>query len=324
MELFRELKKTLQQGSTCVLCVIVEANGSTPRHQGSYMLVKDGKIIAGTVGGGIAEYQTLHTAEECLINKKSTSLYVEMGETKGILENQSVCGGSLFIRCIYLEPEKENELPLWLKVFCDFLDKQIPCYLLIPKSDGVIYTGTLSEWEKKKLHESDFSSIDLKDYYWEAFGTEGKVYLFGAGHVAKALVKLLHMLSFQVVVLDDREELLQQKIFVDSSVTKKINYEDFALPIKEHDYVVVATRGHQYDIEVLKNVLQTKACYIGVMGSRRKAQMVYEYLLQEGYPKETLSRMISPIGISIGSETPEEVAVSIAAQLIQMRRQYKL
>jgi len=129
-------------------------------------------------------------------------------------------------------------------------------------------------------------------------------------------------LGFRTTVLDDREEFASRERF--PSPVEVVVLEDFSdclskCPIDEESYLVIVTRGHLHDKAVLSQALRTRAGYIGMIGSKRKRDSIYRALLDEGFSRDDLGRVHSPIGLDIGAETPEEIAVSIAAELIQVR-----
>lgn len=149
----------------------------------------------------------------------------------------------------------------------------------------------------------------------------GRVLLFGAGHVARALAALLPALEFEYWVVDDRPEFAVKEAFPGAA---GVLCEDMAAAVDrleptEEDLIVIMTRGHEHDYEVLRKALTTPAGYIGLMGSRRKIAMTRQKLEKEGFGPEQFDRVSTPIGLSIGAETPEEIAVSILAQMIQVR-----
>lgn len=149
----------------------------------------------------------------------------------------------------------------------------------------------------------------------------GTVYLFGAGHVSRALAKILGMTEFRYVVYDQRQEAVVREEFPGAEALYCGPYEDAMEtvgPLGEEDYVVVMTPGHQADYEVLAQILRTPARYIGCIGSRRKAAAVRERLLAAGSSEADVDRIHSPIGLNIG-ETPAEIAVSVAAEIIAVR-----
>jgi xanthine dehydrogenase accessory factor len=175
------------------------------------------------------------------------------------------------------------------------------------------------------------SSFDLNDensvcggsmeVFIEPIITSEKLYIFGAGHVGQALGKIATMTGFNVIIIDDREEYANRERFPEAH---KIIVSDFGdsfqqLEIDDNSFIVIVTRGHTFDELVLELACQTKAKYIGMIGSKKKIQSVFNNLQQKGISNEKLSEIHAPIGLDIGSETPSEIAVSILAEMIQFR-----
>ena len=157
---------------------------------------------------------------------------------------------------------------------------------------------------------------------YESALKSGKVYIFGGGHVSQALVPVLASVGFRCVVLEDREEFLQKELFPGAWEVRRVCNDRISetVKIREEDYVCILTRGHKDDMIIQAQVLQTKASYIGVIGSRRKAAAVAAVLKEKYHiSSEELKRVHTPIGLPIGAETPAEIAVSIAAELIRCR-----
>jgi xanthine dehydrogenase accessory factor len=156
----------------------------------------------------------------------------------------------------------------------------------------------------------------------EPLGSEGVVYIFGAGHIGQQLAALTALVGFQTVVLDDREEFASDGRF--ASADRIIIPDSFeqamdGLEVDQHSYIVIVTRGHRHDQTVLAQALKTRAGYIGMIGSSRKCASTYEALAREGFTTEDLGRVHCPVGLPIGAQTPEEIAVSIVAELIQAK-----
>jgi len=149
------------------------------------------------------------------------------------------------------------------------------------------------------------------------------LYIFGGGHVSQQIVPLAARVDFNVTVIDDRSEFADPRLFPEARKVLQHRFEDVleALPVDSSSFLVIVTRGHTYDKDVLAQSLKTNARYVGMIGSRRKRDIIYEKLLEEGYTRKDLDRVHSPIGLSIGAETPAEIAVSIVAELIQKRAQ---
>ena len=159
-------------------------------------------------------------------------------------------------------------------------------------------------------------------FFIEPTFVPGTVFLFGAGHVSQQVAEVAALVKFRTVVLDDREEFANPQRFPKADqIIVLLSFEQaFAgLEIDSDSYVVIVTRGHLHDKTVLEQALRTKAGYIGMIGSRRKRDMLYQTLLSEGFTQEDIDRVHCPIGLNIGGETPEEIAVSIVAELIKAR-----
>lgn len=162
-------------------------------------------------------------------------------------------------------------------------------------------------------------------FYIEPLSSYGTVYIFGAGHISQKLAVMTGMVGFRTVVLDDREEYANKVRFptADSVVVvndNRIVFQD--LPLDPESYLVIVTRGHLHDKDILQQALLSEAVYVGMIGSKRKREEIYRALEKEGFLREQLEKVYSPIGISIGAESPEEIAVSITAELIQVRNNH--
>ena len=291
-ELYRKLLAQLEEGQDTVLAFITEGDGSIPRTTGAYMLVgREGRIF-GTIGGGNLEYQAVLHAQELVQEKKSEYREYDLGtgEGKGL---GMVCGGRVKV-CFYFMNGAHGEAESLAQALA--AQEQYRSYWI-------------------------FFALDGKTYYAEEFCYDGKVYLFGGGHLAQELVPVLHHLDFCCIVLDDREEYVDKALFPDAGQTMLVDFTklDEILSIRKNDYLVIVTRGHRCDADAEAFALRTGASYIGVVGSRRKTKYVREILEAQGFTGEQLDSVYAPIGIEIGSETPAEIAISIAAQLIQIR-----
>ena len=158
------------------------------------------------------------------------------------------------------------------------------------------------------------------DYCLEETNRQGTtVYIFGGGHVAQELVPVLNHLNFTCIVFDDRPEFANPDIFPEAEkcIVGSFEHLNDYIEIGPQDFVCIMTRGHQFDYLVEKQILKTPASYIGVMGSRSKTKIIREKLLADGFREEEVGRLKSPIGLDIKAETPAEIAISIAGELIQ-------
>ncbi len=156
----------------------------------------------------------------------------------------------------------------------------------------------------------------------EAVQSLGVAAIFGAGHVSKALAELTHLTNFYTVIIDDRAEYANAERFplADQILTpNRMDEELESMRLTDDAYIVIVTRGHLLDKVVLNSALKTPATYIGMIGSRRKCALIFDELRRTGWRNEDLARVHAPIGIPIAAETPEEIAVSIIAEMIQHR-----
>lgn len=202
---------------------------------------------------------------------------------------------------------------------------------LVDAEGNILAGGTLpSEWQQlaaasAKTLDSRQLTLAGQDFFVDRLGSRGTVYLFGAGHVSRQVARLTAMLDFRTVVIDDREAFANKERFPQAE--EVVVVDDFAnavkhLSVTSDSYFVIVSRGHLHDQQLLRQALQTPAVYIGMIGSRRKRDLIYQSLKTEGITVEELKRVHAPIGIPIDAETPEEIAVSIAAELIAVRRRH--
>lgn len=162
------------------------------------------------------------------------------------------------------------------------------------------------------------------DVFLELHHPTPELVIVGAGHVAQPLCTLGALLGLEVTILDDRPQLATAERFPEAHRLIRVDFGDpFAdVPLHAWSHVVLVTRGHKYDYECLRGVLQEAAlpAYIGMIGSRRRVRATFEALLKEGIPRERLTSVHAPIGLDIGGETPAEIAVSVAAELVRHKR----
>ena len=160
------------------------------------------------------------------------------------------------------------------------------------------------------------------EIYIEPVLPAATLYIFGAGHVAWNLYKVARLAGFDVVVTDDRETYANRERFPDARDIYADEYERVMsqLAPNESSYIVIVTRGHRDDMRVLRWAAETPAKYVGMIGSQRKTIAIYKELEKEGIAADKLARVYAPVGLDIGAITPEEIAVSIVAELIALRR----
>jgi len=147
-------------------------------------------------------------------------------------------------------------------------------------------------------------------------------FIFGGGHISKSLSKVANLAGFSTVIVDDRESFANRERFPEAEAVHAAEYEQVfpSLAINETSYLIVVTRGHRDDMRVLKLAIATNARYIAMIGSKRKVLNVVRELEKEGIPREAFERLYAPMGLDIGAISPEEIAISVAAEMIAVRR----
>ena len=195
---------------------------------------------------------------------------------------------------------------------------------------------SIMAWKCDKCGMPNFGDEDCKlcgtpkpenpEEFVEEFGLETTAYIFGGGHVGLALETVLRYVNFKTVVLDDREDYANRQRFADADEVKIIS--DFkhafdGLELTENSYIIIVTRGHAGDYDVLKDALRQPSAYVGMIGSKRKNAVLFDKLRAEGYSEEDIARIHAPIGLPIQAETPEEIAISVVAEMIQVRASHE-
>ena len=227
-----------------------------------------------------------------------------------------ICGGDMLVAFQYLSQQDLSRF----ESLINYQKQDQECwYDLNIHEDRFSYTITTKK-DDHHLNRSYFNQ-DKEIIFTQPILQKGMVYIFGGGHISKELAILLHRVSFKTTVVDNDEQFIKQEDFPTSTcllcpfdkITQKIK-------LTPEDYVVIVTRGHEFDAEVLAEVLGYPLAYIGMIGSRQKIRATYEKLSKENhYHQEDFERVHAPIGLSIGAQTPEEIAVSIGAELISIR-----
>lgn len=177
--------------------------------------------------------------------------------------------------------------------------------------------------KKRILTLEESKEIPKKTVYRETLLAKPKVIILGGGHVSLALAKLLKMIEFHVVVVDAREEFANKERFLCADEVYCMGFQEF-LDTKEfgaHAYYVIVTRGHKDDYTCLSGLIRRQKTYLGMIGSRKKVALSFDKLREEGYSEEEIAQVYAPIGLSIGAQTPAEIAVSIVAQIIQKKNE---
>jgi xanthine dehydrogenase accessory factor len=346
--IFACLKEFIDTQTPCVFATVIEASGSTPQVPGSSAIIGKSGLLAGTVGGGPAEYQVVCKAMVAVESGISEIITFELDGNlpKG---SDSICGGQMTV-LIDASPEKHK---------VTFENLTIARHHHYP---GILVT---------LIEEKDANAININRIWFEETNPSGfpdnlypmlqstmlqmlaqpstngfrkmaipgspkelvsfvcletilpppSLVIAGAGHVGKALARIGKFLGFEVSVWDDRREYANAVNIPDADHHYSCSLDDLPaqIVINQYSYLVIVTRGHQFDAEVLQKWILTKPAYLGMMGSRTKIAQMRQQFLEQGWAMpEEWDRVHTPIGLKIGAKTVEEIAISIAAELIQV------
>jgi xanthine dehydrogenase accessory factor len=333
----------LEAGSPIVLVSIISIQGSTPRQGGTKMMVDADGRAYGTIGGSLLEADAIQQSRDVLSRGKSKVLSYDL-TGQDASSPDMICGGKVEVLLEYFSPSQPNRdfSRLWYEaarrgkdfyVLTHFkggdMTFEVLGHAILYPDNTSAGNGSLTAPDIEKLRPElhNISTTDILALgdirvMVDRVRKLKTLYCFGGGHVAVPTARLAALVGFRVVVIDDRPEFANAERFPEAHnvlVTEDFDHALEGLEIDEDSYIVIVTRGHQYDRTVLEQSLKTGAGYIGMISSRRKRDAVYNILMAAGVKKEQLEAVHSPIGINIGGETPEEIAVSIVAELISER-----
>ena len=346
-EVFEEATNQLNEKHPLVIATVVRTKGSTPQKPGAKLLVRNDGSGVGTLGGGCVEGDIWYAAKQLMKNRGSAeTIGYELNEEIAA-QDGLVCGGTMFflvdpiyekgqealfldeINSAYLGGEPVALASL-VKTTPD-IDSKLGGKLLI-RSDGSV-EGTLgadnlnSEAIKYGIELMAYGNSKYvrsetgAEYFVEGYTTPPQIILCGGGHVSRAIYTFAVNLCFNLTVIDDREEFANKTRFpLANVVVAESSAEGFrSIEINKNTFIVIATRGHRYDHVSLEAALNTSASYIGLLGSKRKTILIYEELLSKGVSIDRIKDVRAPIGLDINARTPEEIAISIMAEILMIR-----
>lgn len=334
--------KLLKCGASFALATILESSGSTPREAGASMLIMADGAIVGTVGGGVLEALVIESAGQVI--KSGSADVVEYAlDQHAAASIGAICGGRVKVLIDSIRAEDPNNLSYFEQLFraagaCSQLvlipdsGKLKPRNQCLMRYDGKIIGAEgygpeiVSQLQTMQEAEKHITRAENFRVFLFPVDTNITVYIFGAGHCGEKLASALHPVGFSTVIIDDRREFCQRERFpyAEELIVPEWMGAPFEhIRFEDDSYIVIVTRGHMQDELVLFRALKTNAGYIGMIGSKKKCATIFQHLLDAGFTEADIRRVYSPIGIPIGAETPEEIAVSIAAELIKVRAEKK-
>lgn len=338
---YQLVNQHLSAGKELVLARIIRRSGSTPRDVGSMCIITHDNQILGTVGGGLLEYK-VHQKASTMFEDRRSYIYKFTLSNDDLAKNGMICGGDADVFLEVLSPKNPRTVSIF-KTIDTRLARHEPLTLvtriendLDPMANDlrmlVMADGTgLGDLPGVSAKDVDLTSnltcqlleSDQADtrFFTEKLTAHPRVYLFGAGHVSTCVSPLAKSVGFDITVVDDRPVFASKERFPDADDVLVADFKQAfdRLEISDNAYILIITRGHLHDKSVLEMSLNTQARYIGMIGSIKKRNIIYADLLKQGYSKEQLEAVHSPVGLEINAQTPEEIAVSIVAQLIKIR-----
>ena len=317
MNIWRVAAELARTSGAGALATVARTAGSTPVPAGTKMLMGEGGRLLGTVGGGCVEADVLRAAGEAQTQRRPAlvthHLNADLAGDLGLS-----CGGTveIFVEPLVAEPAYVAALEA-----------------AAAADAGVVTTATA--WDGVAGPIKTFAPLPPgaepgvpaalsadRRFVVERFALAPRVLVFGAGHVGAAIARAAAAAGFRVVVVDDRPEYADPGRFGGEMTVLAGGVEDALtrFPLTVRDAVVVATRGHRHDALIVERVAPSPAGYVGLLGSRRKQAVLSRALTAAGVPAQSLARIRVPVGLPIGAETPEEIAVSVVAELVAWRR----
>jgi xanthine dehydrogenase accessory factor len=333
-DIYLKVAEFFREGKKFALAVVMKDAGSTPRKAGTKAIIDEEGSIWGTIGGGLLESDArkmglvaIQTGEPHIFDFKFSGT--------SAANNDPVCGGNMRI---LIDPAASHFKEEYFAV----------CQALNDRRRGVLIRhvhesgGGAVVFDRGELPIGDSAQNDAvrrgaateqaQYFFLEEFRIEGlaepiipppRLLISGGGHVGQALARAAKLVGFEVVVIEDREEFSDPSLFGEGIQCRRGEFREalFEYPIDQDTYVALVGRGHIVDSKALLACLNSPAAYIGMMGSRRKVALVKKHFIEQMLiDEEGWKKIHAPIGLDIGAETVPEIAASIVAQLIEVRR----
>lgn len=346
--------ETLQAGKPVLCATIIRQSGSSPRGKGARIFINGENQSAGSIGGGKLEEIVKKSFQEFIDTDHARVLEFSLSENEAE-SLEMICGGNVTVLVEPFLPQQIQLAEMISSIVASqdiqqngWILSQVPsqnesiavktCFVFsgaemvgnfhphVKMEAGLLsavgFDNDPAELFKVNANKMQEIQAGEETYVIEPIGRISQVIIIGAGHIAQKLAPLTRLVGFFTTVMDDRPEYITPERFPQAD--RRVILPDFEnalenVEVEADCYLVIVTRGHSSDKSVLRQALQTKAGYIGMIGSRRKIALTYEALRKDGLREEDLAKIHAPIGLSIGAVTPEEIAISIVAELIEVR-----
>ncbi len=298
LDFYKKLTEILQSEQRLVLMIVIANEGSSPGRKGFKMLVTKNQMY-GTIGGGIMEHKLVEYAESLMVKPAFEPFIKHQIHDKSAPKDQSgmICSGQ---QTIAFYDITLDFLPLVNQILTE------ENFRITYNNFGINVPSENPEWS-----------------FTETNSLSQKVYIIGGGHVGLALSEVLSRMDFEIHILDHRENLntMMQNNFVQSRQTVEFEQIDNFIPEGNDIYVVIMSFGYRTDDIIIRRLINKNFKYIGLLGSKEKIATLFQSMIADGFDKDSIAKVYAPIGIDIKSETTQEIAISVAAQLIRVKNQ---
>lgn len=336
-----ETIRLLENKKSVVWATVVDNKGSTPRKTASRMLIGPNGDTLGSIGGGRLEAEAIESATA--LHQDQGSLLLDISMTgQEVADTEMICGGEARI---YVEFLSAGALPFIRRLYETFVQKkdvhlltwignkdrsfEDAHYILdsFAKLDAVSkFSHQTTAAIEKAIQSGQIATLishpnDEGFLFLEPLRRVSTLYIFGGGHISLDLAWMADRVGFQVIVVDDRKAFANRDRFPMALDVRAVHYKEALKDVElgKDDFVVIVTRGHLFDLDVLREVIAQSPDYIGMIGSRRKKAMIFGQLQKEGISQKRLDAVYAPIGLDIKAETPAEISISIIAEMIMIR-----
>jgi xanthine dehydrogenase accessory factor len=314
MDIWQFIFDQLNDGHRVMLMVVADASGSTPGRPGFKMAVSESGALAGSIGGGVMEFNMVNIARQWLADGEAEPVAIRQVHDSGAGPDSSglLCAGE---QTNLFYPLDKASLELVEAIAVSHKNGETGILYMHPD-----YLG----FDREEISESRIDweiSNDREWTYTEYAGIKPVLYIFGGGHLSLSISQLFHMLGFTVKVFDDRSGLntMDNNTFAHEKAVIDYNKAGDYVESGPHSYVAIMTVSHVADELILGQMIQKELKYLGMIGSKKKVKTIFDALRAKGASEEQLNRVDSPMGIPINSQTVPEIAVSIAARVILIK-----
>jgi len=341
-DIHQKVVEFIDSGHFFAVALILKAEGSTPRKAGVRAIIDETGKIWGTLGGGKVEAEAQRRAVEACQSKRPIIFDLNLyGANRA--DDVPICGGTMRIlidptvakyRASYAqvaESVRQRQRGVMLTTTRTathtevtsqwFPQETIPSDAAFPGTDNI--RSCLARETPQLFTESSQNPDVFTEVLVEPVIPKPLLVIAGGGHIGQALALQANLVGFDITVIDDRPEFTNPALFPEGTTARcgDIPKEIAALPIAGDTYIVIVTRGHKLDAEALEACIHTPAAYIGMIGSKRKIALIRENFIESGFATtEEFDRVHAPIGLDIAAVTVPEIAASITAELIAIRR----